>query len=92
MWTILESHDVHKAVLKVPREVLSNYEFWKNIVRFQGPQGLRGIRRLHDEALKGKRKGERSSRLSIKYRVIYEVEDKTAIVSVLDLTAHDYRR
>lgn len=92
MWTILESHDVHKAILKIPKDIVRKYEFWKNVVRFQGPEGLRRIKGFHDEALKGKRKGERSSRLSIKYRVIYEIEDKTAIVSALDLTAHDYRR
>ena len=57
-----------------------------------GPQGLRAITGFHDEALKGERKGQRSSRLNEQYRVIYEISAKEVLVYVLELTAHDYRR
>ena len=81
-----------KALSRLPQEVLKRYEKWKDIVRISGPQGLRAIKGFHDEALKGERRGQRSSRLSQQYRVIYEVSAKEILVYVLDLTAHDYRR
>ena len=57
-----------------------------------GPGGLRLIRGFRDEALRGKWKGSRASRLGQKYRVIYTVEAEQILVKVIDLTAHDYRR
>jgi len=44
------------------------------------------------QALAGKLKGLRSSRLSKGYRVIYRVEKTAVYVQVLDINAHDYRR
>ena len=81
-----------RTLSKLPQEVLKRYEKWKDIVRISGPQGLRAIKGFHDEALRGERRGQRSSRLSQQYRVIYEVSAKEVLVYVLDLTAHDYRR
>ena len=81
-----------KVLSRLPDVVLRRYEKWKDIVRISGPQGLRAMKGLHDEALRGEWKGYRSSRLGQQYRVIYEVETEEVIVYVLDLTAHDYRR
>ena len=81
-----------RILQKLPEEVLKRYEKWKDIVRISGPRGLREIKGFHDEPLKGDRKGQRSSRLSQQYRVIYEVVKEEVLVYVLDLTAHDYRR
>ena len=50
------------------------------------------LKGMHDEALAGKLKGLRSSRLSKGYRVIYRVEKTAVYVQVLDINAHDYRR
>jgi mRNA-degrading endonuclease YafQ of YafQ-DinJ toxin-antitoxin module len=47
---------------------------------------------MHDEALAGKLKGLRSSRLSKGYRVIYRFDKTAFYVQVLDINAHDYRR
>ena len=57
-----------------------------------GPQGLRLIKGFYDESLSGDWKGYRSSRLGIKYRVLYQVEPKQVTVYVFDLNAHDYRK
>jgi len=70
---------------------LKRYEKWKDIVGLSGPEGLKLIRGFHDEALRGKWKGHRSSRLSVQYRVIYRVEKERLFVEVIDVTAHDYR-
>lgn len=57
-----------------------------------GPQGLRATRGFRDEALSGKSKGFRSSRLSQQWRVIYTVEADVMTVEVVRVTPHDYRR
>ena len=90
MWQILEHRSVGKTCRKLTPEVLKKYELWKSIVFRHGPQKLREFQGFHDEALKGKRKGERSSRLSLKYRVIYEVARETVTVYVIEITPHRY--
>jgi len=90
MWTIYEHKRVAKCLDSIPIEVLKRYEKWKDIVAISGPQGLRKIKGLRDEALTGEWKGYQSSRLNVQYRVIYKVEkDKVLVVNV---TPHDYRR
>ena len=67
-------------------------EKWKDIVSISGPAGLTAIRGFNDEALSGQWKGHRSSRLGLKFRLIYKVEAKEVLVKVIDLTPHDYRK
>jgi addiction module RelE/StbE family toxin len=71
---------------------LKRYEKWKDIVSISGPRGLRLIKGFHDEALFGRWKGHRSSRLSRQYRVIYRIESERVLIEVVNVTAHDYRR
>ena len=92
MWQILEHRNVVRSVRKMPKQVLKHYEKWKDIVHLSGPAGLRLIRGLNDEPLRGEWKGHRSSRLGEQYRVIYKIESNRLRVMVIDLTAHDYRR
>lgn len=92
MWEIFEHRRVEKALAGAPLEVQQRYEKWKDIVRISGPQGLRYIRGFNDEALSGKWKGFRSSRLNIQYRVIYKVQKQEVRVEVERVTPHDYRR
>jgi proteic killer suppression protein len=91
MWEILEHRRVERQVRRVPVEILKRYEKWKDIVQLSGPQGLRLIKGFHDEALSGDRRGQRSSRLSKQYRVIYRVERDRLIVEMLEVNPHDYR-
>ena len=92
MWQILEHKRLGKQLDAVPEEILKRYEKWKDIVVLSGPQGLRLIKGFHDESLSGDWKGYRSSRLGIKYRVLYQVEPEQVTVYVFDLNAHDYRK
>ncbi len=92
MWRILEHRRVARRVSRLPVEVLQRYEKWKDIVRISGPRGLRLIRGLRDEPLRGEWRGHRSSRLGGQFRVIYRIESDEVEVLVIDLTAHDYRR
>ena len=90
MWQILEHKRLDRRFKSLPIEVLKRYEKWKDIVAISGPEGLGLIRGFNDEALRGEWKGHRSSRLGIKYRVIYRVEVVEIQVKVIDLTPHDY--
>ena len=93
MWKIVEHRRVDKQLSDaVPVEVLKRYEKWKDIARLSGPPGLRAIKGFHDEALLGEWKGHRSSRLGLKWRVIYLVVANVLQIQVVHVTAHDYRR
>jgi len=92
MWIIYEHKRVENSLKFAPIEVLKRYEKWKDIVSISGPQGLKQIKGFHDEALAGKWKGHRSSRLNIQYRVIYKVEGDKVLIQVENVTPHDYRR
>ncbi len=88
MWRIEEHRRLERKWPKLPHQVLKKYELWKSIVRYNGPAALRGFPGLHDEALKGEWKGYRSSRLSLQFRLIYEVFEKETLVRVEDINPH----
>jgi addiction module RelE/StbE family toxin len=91
MWTILEASAVEKELQRCPRAILEKYEQWKAIVQSGGPQALRQLRGLRDEALKGRWRDFRSSRLGLQWRVIYQVQASLVSVAVVRISAHDYR-
>jgi proteic killer suppression protein len=90
MWHIKEHHDIAKQCLQLPQPIVRKYELWKNIVFRHGPEKLKEFPGFHDEKLKGERKGQRSSRLSDQYRVIYTVEKDIITVLVMEITPHKY--
>ena len=90
MWHIREHRGVARKCKKLPLNVLKKYELWKNIVFRHGPDKLREFPGFNDEKLKGERRGQRSSRLSLQYRVIYKVEKDIVTVFVLEITPHEY--
>jgi addiction module RelE/StbE family toxin len=92
MWRIEEHRRLDKQLAGAPREVLQRYEKWKDIATLSGPPGLRLIKGFRDEALSGKWRGYRSSRLGIQWRVIYRVLAKKFSFQVASVTPHDYRR
>ena len=92
MWAIYEGPEARKNLKRLPLEILRRYEKWKDIVRYSGPDGLSLIKGFHDEALGGEWRGFRSSRLNLRYRVIYEAVKQDVLVSVIKITPHDYRR
>jgi len=92
MWQIEEHRRVDKQLRSAPREILQRYEKWKDIAAISGPAGLRLIKGFHDEALSGQWAGYRSSRLGLKYRIIYQLVSTEHLFQVASITAHDYRR
>jgi len=89
MWQILEHKRLDRRFKSLPIEVLKRYEKWKDIVSISGPESVRVIRGFRDEALLGQWQGFRSSRLGLKFRVIYKIEATEILVKVIDLTPHD---
>jgi toxin HigB-1 len=92
MWRIEEHRRVDKQIASAPIDILKRYEKWKDIAIISGPQGLKLIKGFHDEALSGKWKGYRSSRLGLQWRVIYRIVIEDLLFQVASITAHDYRR
>jgi len=92
LWRIEERRRVDKQLDGAPPDVLKRYEKWKDIAALSGPAGLRWIKGFHDEALQGGWRGYRSSRLGLKYRVIYRVIHEKSSFQVVHFTPHDYRR
>ena len=92
MWLIYEHRRAVRQLGTIPKDILKRYEKWKDIVSISGPEGLRLIKGFHDESLRGEWKGCRSSRLGLKYRVIYKIERDQVLVQVVSVTAHDYRK
>lgn len=90
MWQVKEHRDIAKTCRKLPTLVVKKYELWKDLVARHGPIKLKEFPGFHDEKLKGPRAGQRSSRLNLQYRVIYEVENDTVTIFVLEITPHKY--
>jgi plasmid maintenance system killer protein len=90
MWKIYEEKSIGKNKRKIPVQVWKKYELWKDIIHRHGPDKLQEFPGFNDEALKGKRKGQRSSRLNIQYRVIYEIEKEEITVYVIEISPHEY--
>lgn len=90
MWRIKEHRDIGKICGKLPQQVLKKYELWKSIVHRHGPEKLGEFPGFHDEKLRGGRSGQRSSRLSLQYRVIYAVDKQDVTVYVLEINPHEY--
>jgi len=92
MFEVFEHRNFVKKIQKIPQEVLKRYEKWKDVVGISGLDGLRLIKGFHDEALRGKWLGYRSSRLGLHYRIIYKIEEKQLFVMVIDINPHDYKK
>lgn len=82
VWKILEHKRLEKEIAGAPPQVQENYEFWKNVVRHSGPEGLRELKGFHDEALTGRLRGLRSSRLNKAWRVLYKIDrDQVTVIA-----------
>jgi len=90
MWTVQEHRRLARSMRYLPAWIVKEYEVWKDLIHRHGPEILRQFPGYHDERLKGDRTGQRSSRLSLQYRVIYAVDRDIVVVYVLEITPHKY--
>lgn len=86
------SRNAEKQLRKVPLHVVEKLHVWVELVCNEGLAEARKIPGYHDEALRGKRTGQRSIRLSRAYRAIYEqlTEGTLECVSVEEVSKHEY--
>ena len=91
----VHSVEVSKKALKqlksVPNYILDKFLSWVEAIELEGLSEIKKIPGFHDEPLKGKRKGQRSVRLSKAYRAIYRIEKETIVfVFVEEVNKHEY--
>lgn len=80
-----------KDVREVPRHIQQKLLTWIDAVETRGLAQVRKVPGFHDEALRGARMGQRSIRLSLSYRAIYEVvADAAEFVRIEEVNKHRY--
>lgn len=92
-------HDVRikktakQALKSAPDHVQNKFAFWRDAVVNEGLERVRKSPGWHDEPLHGKRKGQRSIRLSRQWRAIYEIKADGSVefVEIQEVNPHDYR-
>lgn len=90
MWKVFEEKSVTKSLKKIPKDILFKYKAWIEIVKNGGPSNLKNYAGFKDEKLKGNLSHCRSSRLNIKYRVVYTDSNEVKEIIVLAVTPHKY--
>lgn len=99
-WGTVLFVDIHDVVIskaaiknlkKVPTQILDKLQSWIEAIELEGLREVRKLPGFHDEPLKGKRKGQRSIRLSRSYRAIYTIKkDKIEFILIEEVNKHDY--
>ena len=80
-----------KELNKIPEYLELKFYSWVKDVEEFGLSEVRKIPGLHDEELKGKRKNQRSIRLSKSYRAIYEsTNQEPESIEVEEINKHKY--
>lgn len=81
-----------RQLRKVPAYIVRKLLAWVESVERDGLEEVRKIPGFHDEPLQGDRRGQRSIRLSIAYRAIYEIRKDGLVefASVEEVSKHDY--
>lgn len=89
---IVNFDKVIKKIKKLPMHIKVKLLEWAKAVEMDGIEKIRTFKGYHDEPLKGKRKGQRSIRLSKSYRAIYTEDSNGSIniITVEEVNKHDY--
>ena len=89
---VIVSENAEDDLRKIPEYITLKLQSWIESVSVNGILYVRKIRGFHDEPLQGKRKGQRSIRLSRSYRAIYVVREnrKVEFIEILEVNKHVY--
>ena len=86
-----------KQLRNVPLHIAQKLAGWVLSVEEKGIEEVRKIPGYHDEPLMGARKGQRSIRLAISYRAIYQIKtndrrngEVIEFITVEEVTKHRY--
>lgn len=89
---IVITRSARKGLENAPPHVRDKFGTWVKTVRMFGLTAARKVPSFHDEPLQGQRQGQRSIRLNKQWRAVYtQTDTETLLVTVLEVTAHDYR-
>jgi toxin HigB-1 len=83
-----------KELKKIPKHILIQFDLWVEVIETDGFKAMQKIKGYRDHALKGERKGQRSTSLSRSWRVIYILDEqkKLLTVDVLEVNHHEYKK
>lgn len=87
---VLRTKQFERDIDRVPEHVRVKAIFWIELVETLGLLAVRKRPGFHDEPLKGRRKGQRSIRLSLAYRLIYQETRGHLEVLLLEASKHEY--
>lgn len=88
---ILMRKEAKKQLKLIPDHIYRKYLYWIDLLDTVGLKEARKYKGFHDEPLRGKRKGQRSVRLSKAYRAIYqEVDSGFEVIEIIEVNKHDY--
>ena len=97
IYTVNISSRARRQLRNVPLHIVRKLAGWVISVEEKSIEEVRKIPGYHDEPLTGARKCQRSIRLSISYRAVYQIrKDETTqreaieFVSVEEVTRHKY--
>lgn len=87
---IITTKRFEKQLNRVPDYIQKNVMFWIFSLETIGLEETRKKKSYNDEALKGKRLGQRSIRLNKAYRLVYREYEERIIIELLEVHKHDY--
>jgi toxin HigB-1 len=89
---VVITKSAERDLIRLPANVVLKLQAWVDDIEDRGLHEVRKIPGYHDEPLKGKRKGQRSIRLSKAYRAIYIIDTNGVldVINVIEVNKHDY--
>jgi proteic killer suppression protein len=92
MTKVTWSKPVDKQLGRIPDVIVRKFRIWVALVEETGIREVRKHKGFHDEPLRGKRQGQRSTRLNKAYRAIYLERDsgEVELIEVLEVNKHEY--
>ncbi|MEI6832500.1 MAG: hypothetical protein WCL28_00795 [bacterium] len=75
-----------------PAHIARKYDYWVDLLKTIVLREARKYNGIHDEPLHGRRRGQRSVRLSKGYRIIYRELDpnRYEVIEILEVNKHEY--
>ena len=92
IFKVIVTEQAKRHLTRIPAYVVLNMQSWVDDIEHRGLREVRKISGYHDEPLKGKREGQRSIRLTKKYRAIYVIGSYGSldVIKVIEVNKHDY--
>jgi proteic killer suppression protein len=89
---IILSNVARKQLDHCPAHIARKYDYWVDLLKTVGLREARKYKEFQDEPLHGRRRGQRSVRLSKGYRIIYRELDPNPyeVIEILEVNKHEY--